>query len=418
MGVSVTELHLSRAGEAEAESLARAALLRAQEEEVRVRTEAARSAAAAEAGALKARAELERKRTELAMQKQEAKAAAEIAKAEAEAEEIRQRTEAARKAREAAESAEAEAGQRRAKAASSWRHAAIGFALVCALVSLPVQMSAFWNPNAWWLAAAPFVLEVGAWVALRGAAAAVEDRRPHWHYRLIAWGVAAIAAGINLVHGLAAFDPATAGATAFCSLAGPGMWDLHEHGRIRVREGKVTRAERKAREAAEEAEAAAKATAEQKREAEQKVKREAEKQAAEKLTKERAEKYPQEWERAVALAAALGETSVGEAVWRRAWRDLHAADPGETVEIVRTRNIAALRMNRALADAPAKGATQPASAQRGPQVPGPAKPRRRTPPPVRGVRRKGDTPKYVKAARTQASLAAKTATNSAAPGTA
>src|SRR5690606_40964746 len=66
------------------------------------------------------------------------------------------------------------------------------------------------------------------------------DLRPHWHYRVIAWCLAFIAAGINLWHGLNAFDPATAIGTAFASIAGPGVYDLHEHGQIRKRDGKLS----------------------------------------------------------------------------------------------------------------------------------------------------------------------------------
>ncbi|MEU6534212.1 hypothetical protein ABZ869_34065, partial [Streptomyces sp. NPDC046928] len=145
-----------------------------------------------------------------------------------------------------------------------------------------MQMSAFWSKDAPWLLVAPLVLEGGAWVVLKGAAAAVDEHRPHWHYRTIAWVLAFIAAGINLAHGLAAFDPATAIGTAFASLAGPGVWDLHEHGRIRRRDGKQTwrqrRAERKAQKKAAAEKAAREATAK------------AEKEAAEKAAAEAAQK--------------------------------------------------------------------------------------------------------------------------------
>ncbi|CAM5665327.1 hypothetical protein KAURM247S_02326 [Kitasatospora aureofaciens] len=129
---------------------------------------------------------------------------------------------------EAAEVAEAE---------DRWRGYARSFYIVCAIVALPVQVAAFYNPKALWLMAAPLMLEGGAWVVLKGAAAAVASHRPHWHYRLIAWLLAFLAAGINLWHGLAAFDPAAAIGAAFASIAGPGVWDLHEHGRIRKRDG-------------------------------------------------------------------------------------------------------------------------------------------------------------------------------------
>jgi hypothetical protein len=393
------------AGESYAESYARAQLLEAQAEAVRAKTEA-------EIKIAQGKAEAQRKREELAAKRAAAKAEAEIAKIQAQAEREREEMEAARaeRARQAAERERQEQERQRAEAerlakAKSWRRAALGFAVVCAIVSLPVQMHAFWTPSAPWLLAAPVVLEGGAWVVLRGADAAVAESRPHWHYRLIAWLIAALAASINLAHGLTHFDAATAYGTAFASLAGPGVWDLHEHGRIRVRDGRLTRRERKARQAAQKAERAAQAERERQ---EKQAAEEAQKLArerADKLAKERQEKYAQEWERALMVAAALGETEVTEEVWRRAWWDLHHAEPGETVDVIRTRNMAALRMNRARSEGPdskdAKGPQRSASSQLAPQMPASPK-RSRTGPAVRGVRRKGDTPRYHPAARAAA----------------
>ena len=412
--------------ESYAESIARAQLIEAQAEAVRLKgeaeAEAVRLKAANEMAVARGKAEAQRKREEVAAAKQAAKADAEIAEINAKAEQARAVLEEERRERRAA----AEERQRRAELAraeeenkartrASWKWAAITFAGVCALVSLPVQLDAFWNPHAPWLVVAPVVLEGGAWVVLRGAAAAVAEHRPHWHYRLIAWSLAFIASGINLSHGLTHFDKATAIGTAFASLAGPGVWDLHEHGRIRLRDGVLTRRQRKDAAAAAAAEALAAqelAAAEQELlAAELAAKEEAEaecRKLAEALAARRQEDYPQEWQRALKVAAALGQVEVTDAVWRRAWHDLHFAEPGETVDVIRTRNAAARRMGHALAEAPAtasaKSAGGPASSQVAPQVTTLSKPPRPKGPPVRGVRRKGDT-KFVAGARTQASIA-------------
>jgi hypothetical protein len=388
--------------ESYAESIARAQLLEAQAEAVRRETEAKLKIAQGKAAA-------QGRRDELALQRAEAKHRAELDKINAAAEREREalaeeRAERARREEERArqEAERRQAAQEQAAKARSWRRAALGFAMVCALVSLPVQVDAFWSPRAPWLAVAPLVLEGGAWVVLRGADAAVAEHRPHWHYRLIAWLIAGIAAGINFSHGITHFDPATAFGTAFASLAGPGVWDLHEHGRIRVRDGRLTRRERRAKEAAEKAERAER----ERREAEERTAAEkAAKDAhdrAEKLAKERQQKYPEEWKRALMLAAALGEIEVTEEVWRRAWWDLHQADPGESVDVIRTRNVAALRMSRARAEnptaKPASGAQKAATSQVASQIP-PAerKSGRRLAQPPR--RRKGDAAPYHPAAR-------------------
>ncbi|WP_425560904.1 hypothetical protein, partial [Luedemannella helvata] len=215
--------------------------------------EARRIAAEAEAETvrIKAAAEAEKqaltnKRAALQLQRFEAEQHAKIAEAERKAAAEAREAERERLAAEAADLAEAEAGEQREKSAKSWKIAAISFAIVCGVVALPVQMNAFYDEDARYLLAAPLVLEGAAWVVLRGAAAAVDDRRPHWHYRLIAWLLAFVAAGVNLWHGLTAFDTATAVGTAIASLAGPGIWDLHEHGRIRSRDGKPTLRQRSA----------------------------------------------------------------------------------------------------------------------------------------------------------------------------
>jgi hypothetical protein len=372
----------------EAESKAEAERIRAQAE-----AEAKRIKAAEEAEALRLRNARNRRRDE----REEADHAAKIAEAHRKREEAERATAKARAEDQAAEQAKKETAQRQAKAAKSWRKAALGFAIVCGIVALPVQMSAFWSPSAPWLLAAPVFLEGGAWVILRGAAAAVEDHRPHWHYRLIAWVLAAVAACVNFAHGMHAFDAATAAATAFASLAGPGVWDLHEHGRIRTRDGKLTRRERREQRAQEKKEAAR-----------EKARAEAAKKIAERLAELRAKEYAEEWAYALRLAAALGETTVTDAVWEQTWDDLHALKPGQTVDAIRTRNNAARRVAGARSEAPGEKPVKVTNTQRASQVPTGPKKRTYKAPTVRGVRRKGDT-KYSAGARRAMSETAKQA---------
>jgi len=281
---------------------------------------------AAEAEALRAKTETAKAAADLTNQVKAAKAAAEIAAGEAKAQEIRQ--EAADKQREAARQ-RAEAEEARAKAeqsAAQWRTYAKTIAVVCVLVSLPLQMMAFWSPKAPFLLAAPLVLEGLAWVLLKGAEAAIDDHRPSWHYRALAGAVAVFAAAVNFLHGSAAFGIGTGLGGAFCSLAGPLVWDLHEHGRIRKRDGRKTRRERR--------EEARKAAAEV---AERKVAEQRQADEREALATTRSVQWPGVWERAVALAAAVGELHPGEATWKRAWDDTQGAQLGDTAESIAAR---------------------------------------------------------------------------------
>jgi chemotaxis protein histidine kinase CheA len=376
--------------------------------------EAARVAAEAEADAVRIKAEqdaeqkrIANERAAMRLEKERADHDARVAEANRKREESERQRAAANAEQQAEEDAEAEQAKEVAAADAKWKSYAIKFAVVCAIVALPVQINAFWNPQAPWLAAAPVMLEAGAWVVQRGAAAAVANRRPLWHYRVIAWTLACVAAAVNLFHGLSHFDPATAYATAFASLAGPGVWDLHEHGRIRKRDGILTRREQRAKERAEKRAADEKAAREAAAKEEKEAAAKAAQAAVDKLAKDREELYPEVWKHAKKLAAGLGETTVTEAVWRRAHKDVEGADPGDSPEAQQLRNAAARRMLDARADAPEKGVWKIPEAQVNSQVP----PTRRrgsvTGPPVRGVRRPGDTAPFVQAARTQAAITAK-----------
>lgn len=290
-----------------------------------------------------------------------------------------------------------------AKAATTWRKYAIAFYAVCAIVALPVQIAAFWDRDAPWLVIAPLMLEGAALVVTKGAAAAVAANRPHWHYRTVAWVFAFIAAGINLKHGLDAFDPATAFGTAFASLAGPGVWDLHEHGRIRRRDGALTRRQRKAQSAAAKAELKRSAAEESRKAGEKEAAEKAAREDAEALANSRAEEFPEVWDEAEKIAAAVGEITVTEAVWKRAYRNIQGTEPGESIESITARRKAEARVAAALSGTPVATLSKNKNAQRANQMPRAQRGPARRPP----VRRPGDTAKYVEAARKQASIAAK-----------
>jgi chemotaxis protein histidine kinase CheA len=402
--------------QAQAEAIRAAAW--AESEERRLAAEAKKEAdlklAEAEAEAIRVRAEEEARKTRLANDRVERKAREDDAASRARIAESNQREEEANRAREQAsrqadaqQKAEVQAAAEVAEAEDRWRGYARSFYIVCAIVALPVQVAAFYNPKALWLMAAPLMLEGGAWVVLKGAAAAVAGHRPHWHYRLIAWLLAFIAAGINLWHGLNAFDPATAIGTAFASIAGPGVWDLHEHGRIRKRDGKPSWRERRAQRNTQRAEAARKAAEEKRKAVEKEAADKAAALAAEQLAAARAEEFPKVWEHACRLAAALGETTVTEAVWRRAHLDIEGTDPGESAEVIRARNAAAKRVDAARQNKPVNTVSKTVNAQRTSQMPTTKKQRVYNPPARPGRRTKGDTAPYVAAARKQASITAK-----------
>lgn len=379
----------------------------AEAEEQRIRAEA-------NAEAAKIKAVEEARKLKLANDKAEARAAEEQAARDARiAESNRKREEAERdqvKARQAEaqqQEAEATSAREQRNADDSWKYFAVAFAFACAVVALPVQLSAFWHPDRPWMISAPFMLEAGAWVVLRGAAAAVVAHRPHWHFRLIAWLLAFISAGINLWHGLAAFDTATAIGTAFASLAGPGVWDLHEHGRIRKRDGVLTRRERKAAERAAKAEAKRKAAEEAARTAEKEAAAAAAAESADMLADARAEEFPEVWDEAEKIAAAVGEVTVTEAVWARAYRNIQGCEPGESIESITARRAAERRIKAALTGTPVSTLSKTTNAQRGAHLPpAPNKPRLKPVPPRRT---RGDSTPFHPAARR---LAADTARRS------
>ncbi|MER7053443.1 hypothetical protein [Streptomyces sp. NPDC000351] len=394
----------------------------AESEERRLAAEAKKEAelklAEAEAEATRIKSEEEARKAKIANDRAAARFDEEQAARQARiAQSNKEREDAERAAadadRRAEEEQRAEADRAKAVEESSkrWRRVAMAFYGLCAAVALPVQMAAFWNPNAEYLLVAPIFIEVIALVALVGAAAAVTDGRPQWHYRLVAWAGAFTAATINVVHGLDAFDPATAFGTALASVAGPGMWDLHEHGRIRKRDGKPSWRERRAQRKADRDEAKERAAEEKRKTAEKEAADRAAEAKARKLAEARAKDFPDVWKHALRLAAALGETNVTEPVWRRAHLDIEGTDPGESAEVIRARNVAAKRVESARTNTPVNTLSKTTNAQRAAQMPpGPNRVLK-----TRATRRAGDTPKYAGVARKQAAITAQQAAKNARP---
>ncbi|WP_060905353.1 hypothetical protein [Streptomyces scabiei] len=334
---------------------------------------------------------LAHERAVVRFERERAEQRAKTAEADRKREESDRAREAARRQAEAQERAEAASAKAVKKSSVRWRRVAMGFYALCAAVALPVQMAAFFDPAAKYLLVAPVFIEVIALVALVGAAAAVTDGRPQWHYRLVAWGGALTAAIINVVHGLDAFDPATAFGTALASIAGPGMWDLHEHGRIRKLDGKPTWRERGAQRKVEAAAAKKQAAEEKCRVAERAAADKAAAETAQQLAERRATLFPKVWEHAVKLAADLAATDPN-AVWERAKLDVEGAKPGESAEVLRMRNAATARVEAARQQRPVNTLSKTTNAQRAIQTP------RSGYKPVPPRRTKGDTPRYSRAA--------------------
>lgn len=406
--------------QAKAEAIRAEAWAKSEKQRIAAEAEAEerRIKAEAEADAIRAQAEEDARKQRLANDRAERKAREEEAASEARiADHNRRRDEADRARRQAvrqdAEQQQTEVEQAEAvqESGKRWRNVALAFYALCAAVALPVQMAAFYNPEAKYLLVAPVFIEVIALVALVGAAAAVTAGRPHWHYRLVAWAGALTAATINIVHGLAEYDAATAFGTALASIAGPGMWDLHEHGRIRRRDGKPSRRERQFAKKAAKAEKKRKASEEKQRAAEKAAADKAAEVERQRLSTERQEEFKDVWPEAVKIAAAVGSTTDDDAVWVRAYRNIKGCDPGESIESITARRAAEKRVQAALTGTPVNTLSKTTNAQRANQMPRTQRGPARKPP----MRRRGDTAPYVSAARTQAAITAKNVAKSSRP---
>ncbi|MCX5365925.1 hypothetical protein OG864_45325 [Streptomyces sp. NBC_00124] len=353
---------------------------------------------------------LANERAALRFQREQAEQRAKIAEADRKREETERARERARREDQEQQQAETKQAAAVENAGKRWRNVALAFYALCAAVALPVQMAAFYDPNAEYLLIAPVFIEVIALVALVGAAAAVTAGRPHWHYRLVAWAGALTAASINIVHGLAEYDAATAFGTALASIAGPGMWDLHEHGRIRKRDGKLSWRQRRAAKKAAKAEAKRQKAEEKRLAAEREAAAEAAEEERQQLAADREEQFPDVWPEAVKIAAAVGSTVDDDAVWVRAYRNIKGCDPGESIESITSRRTAEKRVQAALTGTPVNTLSKTTNAQRASHLPPSENGRVYKPPTRAGRRTRGDSPRFADIARKQAAIAAKNAT--------
>ncbi|MFE7427821.1 hypothetical protein [Streptomyces sp. NPDC057545] len=326
---------------------------------------AAELMAQAEADAIRIKAEAEAEKQRIANARAEMKLEAEraahtkriaeleAAKAKAEAETAKTRTEA-----EAEAEAEAERVQEQQRTERTWRWGARGIYAVGLVIAAPIQFIAFWDPRRPFLLAAPALLEGLALVLALGAAWAVAHRRDVLPYRVGIMIGAAIAAGINLWHGVT--DPdigLNAGLIgALASLGGPVVLMSYEHGIAQRRDGIPSWRERRDEKKAAEA-AAAEAAAKEKEKTAAEAAREAEKRAAaEKAQAEqtrrdtdRQGRHPEVWEIAEALRSARGAETVTEQIWADAWyRVTGSKTVGITPEIEARSKAAQARMKAAV----------------------------------------------------------------------
>jgi hypothetical protein len=393
--------------------------------------EAIRTRAAAEADAQRIEAEGKAKAAELLaaeqaekdrianeraamrLEKEKADHAAHLAKKEAEAAKARAEREKAEQAAADESAAEAKRAAEQKRAERWWKWGARGIYLVGLIIAAPVQFLAFWDRDRPFLVAAPALLEGLALVLAFGAAWAVAHRRDVAPYRVGIMIGAAVAATINLWHGIT--DPAiglNAGLIgALASLGGPIVLMAYEHGIAQKADGipswrekraadRKAAEERKAREKArrdkadaEHAAAEAKALAESRAQEEQRRRDE-----------DRKQHHKQVWAVADAMRSARGSQYVTEQIWADAWyRVTGCKTVGITPEIEAQSRAAQARMQTAT-EAPVLGPQSLISSQKGPrQKKDPDAPDGRrnnggTPP----RRRPGDTAPYSPLARAQA----------------
>jgi hypothetical protein len=372
----------------------------------------------AEAEKIKAAAEAEAKRianerAAMRLEKEKAdhkahlaKKAAETAKAEAEKEKAEQAA-ADEEEREARQLAEQERSER------IWKWGARGIYAVGLIIAAPVQFIAFWDPHRKFLLAAPALLEGLALVLAAGAAWAVAHRRDVMPYRIGIMLGAAIAATINMWHGVA--DPAVgfnAGLIgALASLGGPIVLMAYEHGIAQKADGIPSWRERRAADKKAEAEAEAREAA-RKSKAEAEAKAAADKAAAQQRAEEeqarkdadRKASHDDVWQVADALRSARGSQYVTEQIWGEAWFLVTGCKTvGIRAEIEELSQAARFRM-RAVTEAPIKGefslveSQRPPRAKKDPDAPDGRRNNGGTPP----VRRSGDSQPNSPIARAQA----------------
>lgn len=395
--------------------------------------EAIRTRAAAEADALRTKAEGEAKAAELLaaeqaekdrianeraamrLEKEKAEHAAHLAKKQAEAAKARAEKEKAEQAAADESAAEAKRAAEQKRAERWWKWGARGIYLVGLIIAAPVQFLAFWDRERPFLVAAPALLEGLALVLAFGAAWAVAHRRDVAPYRVGIMIGAAVAATINLWHGIT--DPAiglNAGLIgALASLGGPIVLMAYEHGIAQKADGIPSFRERRAAERARrEAEAAREKARAEKQAAESRAA--AEKAAAQARAEDeqrrrdddRRASHDKVWQVADAMRSARGSQYVTEQIWAEAWyRVTGCKTVGITPEIEAQSRAAQARM-RTVTDMPIEGplslvdSHRPARQKKDPEAPDGRRNNGGTPP----RRRPGDSQPPHPIARTQARI--------------
>ncbi|MGP4114681.1 hypothetical protein ACTWP5_27695 [Streptomyces sp. 4N509B] len=390
------------------------------EAEAKAEAERIRAKGAADAERIKAEQEAERQRLlneQKAMKLEEQRAAHEAILAKKAAEVAKAKAEQAAAEQAAADKAEEEAARAAEQERTErwWKWGARAIYAVGLIIAAPIQFLAFWDPERPFLVAAPALLEGLALVLALGAAWAVANRRDVAPYRVGIMLGAAIAAGINLWHGMT--DPhigLNAGIIgALASLGGPIVLMAYEHGIAQKADGipsfRERRATQKEKERAEAEREKNKADreAERRRAAEEQQRKERA-VAEEQMRKDadRQQQHPEVWSVAEAMRSARGSTTVTEQIWGEAWhRVTGSRTVGITAEIEELSRVAQARM-KVVTDSPILGELSQVTSQKAPRpkkAPGEPDGRRNnggTPP----RRVPGDTQPYSAGAKRQASI--------------
>ena len=296
-----------------------------------------------------------------------------------------------------------------------WKWGARAIYAVGLVIAAPVQFIAFWDPQRKFLVAAPALLEGLALVLACGAAWAVAHRRDVRPYRIGIMLGAAVAAGINLWHGITdeaiGLNAGLIGALA--SLGGPIVLMAYEHGIAQKADGIPSRREKKAAEKKAETEQAARDEARAaKKAAEEKAGREKELAHARAVDEQarkdadRRERHPDVWEVADALRAARGSTFVTEQIWAETWLLVTGCKTVGIRPEIEAQSRAAQAHMRTVTEAPVLGSLSQITSQmaprrkKDPNAPDGRRHNGGTPP----VRRAGDTQPYSPLAKKQASI--------------
>lgn len=411
-GHAVDHPRVDRKGMAEADAIR----TRAEAEAEALRIEAEGKARAAEK-----LAEQEAEKQRIANERAAMKLEKDRAAHERHIAEQRRKTADERAAKEKAEKAAEEQAQTEAQEQAEqerseryWKWGARGIYAVGLIIAAPIQFLHFWDPDRWFMVAAPALLEGFALVLALGAAWAVAHKRDVAPYRVGIMLGALVAASVNLYGGKS--DPEigmTAGIIgAIASVGGPVVLMAYEHGIAQKADGILSFRERRAAEKKAKAEAAEKARAKAERDAAAKKARD-EKSARDRdaeieqgrRDEDRRKHHPEVWNVAEQLRSARGSAVVTEQIWGDAWYLVTGSKRvGIDADIEAAARAAQTRMKAAaelpiLGDFAQVGSQKAPRAQKDPNAPDGRRFNGGTPP----RRVAGDTQPYTAAAKREAS---------------